>query len=141
MAIKLHCIGLVLQKISDIAEIFRALGFKEMANFEPDPIQKVAASFVTVGDGQDAYIELLEPTEERSPVTGFLKKRGGGLHHRCFEVDDIEEITDRLREKGLRVVYEPVDCMGYDRSFQRRCAHPSRIAFFLLPNKILVEFL
>jgi methylmalonyl-CoA/ethylmalonyl-CoA epimerase len=101
MAIKLDHIGLVLQKISDIAEIFRALGFREMANPESDPIQKVAASFVPVGEGQDVYIELLEPVEERSSVTEFFKERGGGLHHICFEVDDIEEITDRVRERGL----------------------------------------
>jgi len=141
MAIKLDHIGLVFWKISDIAGIFRALGFREMTDPEPDPIQKVAASFVPVGDGQDVYIELLEPAEERSPVTEFLKKKGGGLHHICFEVDDIEEITERLRKRGVKMVCEPVDCVGYDRSFQRRCVHSSKIAFFLLPNKILVEFL
>lgn len=141
MGIKLDHIGLVFRKISDIAGIFRVLGFSEMTSPEPDPVQKVTASFVPVGDGKDVYIELLEPTEEQSPVTEFLKKRGGGLHHICFEVDDIEGITDRLRKRGLRMVCEPVECVGYDRSFQRRCARPTKIAFFLLSNTILIEFL
>jgi len=108
---------------------------------EPDPIQGVLASFVPLGDGQDVYIELLEPTDDRSPVTQFLKKRGGGLHHLCFEVDDIEGVTEQLTKRGFNMVREPVECVGYDRSFKRKCTQPSKIAFFLVPNKILIEFL
>jgi methylmalonyl-CoA/ethylmalonyl-CoA epimerase len=114
---------------------------EDKAFLEPDPIQKVSASFVTAGDGQDVYIELLEPTDDSSPVTEFLKSRGGGLHHICFEIDDIEEVVDQLTKKGLRMVCEPVECVGYDRSFKREGTQPTKIAFFLLPNKILIEFL
>ena len=141
MAMKLNHIGLVFPNISDIAEIFRALGLTEMTPPEPDPIQGVSASFVPLGDGQDVYIELLEPIDDRSPVTQFLKKRGGGLHHICFEVDDIEGVTEQLTKRGFSMVREPVECVGYDRSFKRKCTQPSKIAFFLLPNKILIEFL
>jgi len=141
MALRLHHIGLVFPKISDVAEIFRALGLGEMTQPEPDPIQKVSASFVATGDGQDVYIELLEPTEASSPVSKFLKRTGGGLHHVCFEVDDIEGITDRLTKQGFTMVCEPVECVGYDRSFRRESAQPSKVTFFLLPNKILIEFL
>jgi len=141
MRLRLNHIGLVFPKISEIAEIFRALGLGEMTHPEPDPIQKVSASFVAVGNEQGVYIELLELIDDRSPVTEFLKKTGGGLHHLCFGVDDIEEITDQLTKKGFNMVCGPVECVGYDRSFKRECAQPSKIAFFLLPNKILIEFL
>jgi methylmalonyl-CoA/ethylmalonyl-CoA epimerase len=141
MALRLNHIGLVFPKISDAAEIFRALGLGEMTQPEPDPIQRVSASFVEAGGGQDVYIELLEPTEASSPVAKFLEKTGGGLHHLCFEVDDIEGITDQLTKKGFTVVCEPVECVGYDRSFHRESTQPSKVAFLLLPNKILIEFL
>jgi methylmalonyl-CoA/ethylmalonyl-CoA epimerase len=141
MSLRLNHIGLVFPKISEVAEIFRALGLDEMTQPEPDPIQRVSASFVPAGDGQDVYIELLEPTEASSPVAKFLEKTGGGLHHLCFEVDDIEGITDGLTKKGFTMVCEPVECVGYDRSFHRKSAQPSKVAFFLLPNKILIEFL
>ena len=141
MALRLNHIGLVFPKISDVTEVFRSLGLSEMTAPEPDPVQKVSASFVAAGDGQDVYIELLEPTEGSSPVTKFLKKTGGGLHHLCFEVDDIEAAAEKLTEKGFHMVCEPVECVGYDRSFQREPSQPSRISFFLLPNKILIELL
>lgn len=141
MVLRLNHIGLVFRKISGAAEIFRALGLGEMTQPEPDPIQKVSASFMAVEDGQDVYIELLEPTEASSPVAKFLEKTGGGLHHLCFEVDDIEGVTDQLTKKGFTMVCGPVECVGYDRSFHRESAQPSKVAFFLLPNKILIEFL
>ena len=141
MALRLNHIGLVFPKISDVTEVFRALGLSEMTAPEPDPVQKVSASFIAAGDGQDVYIELLEPTEDSSPVTKFLKKTGGGLHHLCFEVDDIEAVAEKLTVKGFHMVCEPVECVGYDRSFKREPSQPSRIVFFLLPNRILIELL
>lgn len=133
---RLHHIGLVIPSISEFAEIFHSLGFNEMTHPEPDPIQKVSASFVTVG--QEAYIELLEPLGDDSPITNFLKKTGGGLHHLCFEVGDINTMANRLVQKGFQMVCPPVVCPGFDRSFKWECTQPSRIAFFLA-NKILIE--
>jgi catechol 2,3-dioxygenase-like lactoylglutathione lyase family enzyme len=86
------------------------------------------------------YIELLEPTEEGSPITHFLQK-GGGIHHLCFEVDDIKSLTNALLEKGFQMVCPPVECVGYDRGLQRKCTETTQIAFFLLPNKMLIEFI
>lgn len=139
MTFKLHHISLVAQNISEFAEIFRSLGLTEMTQPESDPIQKVSASFVTAGKGQDIYIELLEPLGDDSPITKFLKERGGGLHHLCFEVDDIEGMGNELVKKGFQMVSPPVECVGYDRSFKRQCTQPSKVAFFLLSNKILIE--
>ena len=87
------------------------------------------------------YCRPVEPTEAASPVAKFLVKTGGGLHHLCFEVDEIEGMTDQLTKKGFTMVCEPVECVGYDRSFHRESTQPSKVAFLLLPNKILIEFL
>ena len=76
MTFKLHHIGLVAQSISECAELFRDLGLTDATQPETDPIQKVAASFIAAGEGQDIYIELLEPLGDDSPITNFLKERG-----------------------------------------------------------------
>jgi methylmalonyl-CoA/ethylmalonyl-CoA epimerase len=53
-------------------------------------------------------IELLEPLGENSPITAFLTKNpGGGMHHICYEVDDILVARDRLLATGARVLGEP----------------------------------
>jgi catechol 2,3-dioxygenase-like lactoylglutathione lyase family enzyme len=84
---------------------------------------------------------LLEPVGEQSPITNFLLKRTGGLHHLCFEVDDIKSITHELVEKGFQIVSEPVDCIGYDLIFNCGYSEPSKVAFLLSKNKILIELL
>ncbi len=53
----------------------------------------------------NAKIELLEPLGEESPITGFLKKNpAGGMHHICYEVDDILAARDMLTQAGARVL-------------------------------------
>jgi methylmalonyl-CoA/ethylmalonyl-CoA epimerase len=141
MKFKLNHIGLVTPNISEFIEIFRTLGSGEITQPEADPIQKVVASFVTASKGQDTYIELLEPMGDNSPIGKFLKERGAGLHHLCFEVDNIDEVGNELVARGLEMVCPPVDCVGYDRSFKHEYTQPTKIAFFLLANKILIELL
>ena len=51
-------------------------------------------------------IELIHPLDGQGPVRKFLDRRGGGLHHVCFETDDIEADMARLREKGYRLLSE-----------------------------------
>jgi methylmalonyl-CoA/ethylmalonyl-CoA epimerase len=141
MRLRLNHIGLVVPSISQFAEVFRTLGLNQVTQPEPDPIQRVSASFFTVDKGQEVYIELLEPTSDDSPITNFLRKQGGGLHHLCFEVADIEVMANELAKRGFQMVCPPVGCIGYDRSFKRECTQPSKVAFFLLANKILIELL
>ncbi len=75
--------------------------------------QKVMASIFQVGESR---IELISPTEEASPIAAFLKKKGSGLHHICFEVEDIKAEISRLKEEGARLLNEtPVDGVGGTR--------------------------
>jgi methylmalonyl-CoA/ethylmalonyl-CoA epimerase len=141
MTIKLNHIGFVVENIAEATRLFRTLGLREVTGMEPDPVQKVVACFMGTGDEGEAHIELLEPAGEDSPISNFLKKRGGGLHHICFEVNDIKRTTDDLVQRGYKVVVPPVDCVGYDRSFERETAGVTKIAFFFLSDKILIELL
>jgi methylmalonyl-CoA/ethylmalonyl-CoA epimerase len=77
------------------------MGLDDITDPVANPLQKVSASFVNLFPAKDVHVEILESTDENSPITKFLKKRGPGLHHLCFEVDDIEEARDRLLEKGF----------------------------------------
>ena len=51
-------------------------------------------------------VELVEPVTDDSGVARFLQKRGPGLHHICFEVDDLETLLLQLKEKGVRLINE-----------------------------------
>jgi methylmalonyl-CoA/ethylmalonyl-CoA epimerase len=78
--------------------------------------QKVTVAFFKVGD---VLIELLEPLSAESPISAFIEKKGGGLHHLSFEVDDIQADIRRLQERNVQMLdHEP-----------RPGAHDARIAF------------
>ena len=66
------------------------------------PSQKVVTAFLPVGETR---IELLEPTSEESPVARFLSKRGPGVHHICFSVDDIDGALEELSSRGFRLLH------------------------------------
>ncbi|MEZ5811542.1 MAG: methylmalonyl-CoA epimerase [Rhizobiaceae bacterium] len=66
------------------------------------PEHGVTVVFIDTGNTK---IELLEPLGEGSPIAAFLEKNpSGGMHHVCYEVDDILAVRDRLRDKGARVL-------------------------------------
>jgi methylmalonyl-CoA/ethylmalonyl-CoA epimerase len=83
---------------------------------EDVPDQKVRVGFFRI---QDVRLELLEPTDPTSPIASFLEKRGEGLHHLAFTVDDIQARIDELKQSGLRMIDDA----------PRPGAHHMRIAF------------
>ena len=54
----------------------------------------------------ETRIELLEPTSEDSPISKFLEKRGGGIHHIAIEVEDIEAALRQMKQNGARLIDE-----------------------------------
>ncbi len=75
--------------------------------------QKVMASIFNIGE---CRIELISPTSDESPIAGFIQKKGSGLHHICFEVDDIEAEMVKLKAKGARLLNEtPAEGVGGSR--------------------------
>ena len=66
--------------------------------------QKVNVCFLKTNN---VFIELIEPTDENSPISAFTAN-GGGFHHLCFEVDDIQKEIDKMVKMGARLVVAPV---------------------------------
>lgn len=116
MLTKINHIGVAVTCIEDALPYYRdQLGM----NYEGEEVvaaQKVKVAFLQIGESR---IELLEPTSDESPVAGFLKKNGPGMHHIAYEVDDLEGALQKLEAQGVRLIdKEP-----------RKGAHGTKIAF------------
>jgi len=141
MKFKLDHIGIVVENIGDLADIFRRVGLEDPTEPVPFTPLKVAGSFINVGGTSDVYLELLEPTRADSPVANFVQRRGGGLHHLCFEVENIEEASRELVQKGFPMVTEPIECAAYDENLKRTCEGTTKISFFRISERILIELI
>ena len=99
---RLNHVAIVVPDLAAAAATYRdALGARVSAP-RPLPAHGVTVVFVELPNGK---IELLEPLGAQSPVRGFLEKNpAGGMHHVCYEVDDIIAARDRLRAAGARVL-------------------------------------
>jgi methylmalonyl-CoA/ethylmalonyl-CoA epimerase len=99
--LRIDHLGVAVGSIDDALAVYRALGL-EVAHREEVPTQKVRTAFLPAGESR---IELLEPTSPDSPIARFLAKRGGGIHHVCFAVDDIEAALGILSGRGFRLIH------------------------------------
>ena len=92
-----------------VPEIDAALAFwQEALGLPLEQVEEIAAqetvvAMMPVGESE---IELLQPTTETSGMSKFMAKRGPGLHHICFEVDDIEATLAQLKERGVQLINE-----------------------------------
>ncbi len=98
---KIDHLGVAVASIDGAMEVYRALGLSESRR-EELPSQGVMAAFLPVGESR---IELLEPTSADSPIAKFLGKRGEGIHHVCFAVEDLEAALADLTAKGFRLIH------------------------------------
>lgn len=100
---KIDHLGIATRGIEDALRFWEdALGLENVHTETVDD-QKVRVAMLPLGESR---IELLEPTSDDSPISKFLDKRGGGLHHIAIRVDDIEAALARLKEKGMRLIDE-----------------------------------
>jgi methylmalonyl-CoA/ethylmalonyl-CoA epimerase len=94
-------IGIAVRALADSLPFYRdVLGLPEVPLDDAD-----GASIVGLATG-DALVELLEPLSPESPVGRFLERRGPGIHHICFVVDDLPATLDRCRAAGVRLIDE-----------------------------------
>ena len=101
-------IGIAVENLADAVAVWEeTLGLK-VDEYETVEEQRVRVAKL---EGGDDVIELLEPTDDESPIAKFLAKRGPGIHHICLAVDDIEATLARVKEKGLRLIDE-TPCIG-----------------------------
>ena len=104
-ALKLHHIGVVVQNINEsLGEIANFLNFESTSLPTLIGSQKVNICFLKTNN---VYVELIEPAEENSPITNFAKD-GGGFHHLCFEVDNIQQEIDKMVKNGAHLVVAPI---------------------------------
>ena len=126
----LYHVAIAVRDLSAVEEVYKtALGLR-VEHREVVEDQGVKTSMLVPENGGTA-IELLEPMDENSPISKFLDKRGEGIHHICFKVDDIEAVLERLKKQGVRLIDES----------PRPGAYNSRVAFIhpKAMNGVLVE--
>ncbi|HEX2835134.1 MAG TPA: methylmalonyl-CoA epimerase [Thermoanaerobaculia bacterium] len=123
---RLDHIGIAVKSL-EAAKIYQDLGL-DVQHIETVETQRVKTAFLSVGDSN---LELLEPTSPDSPIAKFIEKRGEGIHHLCFRVDDIEAQLETLKAAGYRLIHDaPVPG-----------AHGCRVAFLhpAAGNGVLIE--
>lgn len=99
---RLNHVAIAVPDIEKAAAVYRNTLGGEVSGKVPLPEHGVTTVFVNL---PNTKIELLEPLGEGSPLAKFLERNGdGGIHHICYEVDDIIAARDQLKAKGARVI-------------------------------------
>jgi len=111
----LHHVGIVVADLDDAVTCFAPLGFDAAERIEI-PEQAVQVAVFKAGSG---LVELIQPTDLEGPIARYLAKRGEGMHHVAYRVDDLVATLDRLAAAGVRLI----------DTVPRRGLHGARIAF------------
>ena len=111
---RLNHVAIAVRDIAKAAEVYRRTLGAQVSAAVAQPAHGVTTVFITL---PNTKIELLEPLGESSPIARFLDRNpDGGIHHVCYEVDDIRAARDKLREEGMRVLGDGEPKMGaHDR--------------------------
>lgn len=100
---KIEHIGIAVKSIKDSNKLFESLFGKAHYKIESVESESVNTSFFKLGESK---IELLEATDDEGPIAKFIAKKGEGIHHIAFDVDDIEAEIKRLTKEGFIVLNE-----------------------------------
>lgn len=99
---KLNHVAIVVPDLTAAIALYRDVLGGDVTEVVDLPAHGVTVAFVNL---DNTKIELLHPFGEKSPILSYLKKNAaGGVHHLCFEVNDIEAARDRMIEKGMRIL-------------------------------------
>ena len=99
---RLNHVAIAVPDIRKASEIYRSTLGADVSAPMPQPAHGVTTVFITL---PNTKIELLEPLGDNSPIAKFLERNAdGGIHHVCYEVDDILAARDRLKAEGARVL-------------------------------------
>ncbi|AKI97225.1 methylmalonyl-CoA epimerase [Kosmotoga pacifica] len=96
---KIDHIGIVVKSIEEKLDFYQKFLELELGGVEELPERGLKVAFLKVGDTR---IELLEPTKDDSEISGFLEKRGEGIHHIAYHVDNIIEAIEKASIMGYR---------------------------------------
>ena len=98
---KVHHVGIVVREMEQAMRFYRDMLGLHVHKLETIQDQGVKAALLTLGDSE---IELLEPIVPDNGVARYLESRGEGLHHVCFQVDDVDRDLDALRRREIELI-------------------------------------
>ena len=113
---KLHHVGIAVEDLDASIQLYQSAFGAQLEHRAVNESEGLEAAFMRTGDGE---VELMRATRDDSPVGKFLAKRGPGLHHVAYAVEDIDGALARAREAGMQLIDES----------PRRGMHGTRIAF------------
>jgi methylmalonyl-CoA/ethylmalonyl-CoA epimerase len=127
-----HHMGFVVGSIANSVQGFSAI---LQADWDEhvfhDPLQGVRVTFLKSRRAGDPLWELVEPADPKSPVQSFAAK-GGGLHHVCYVVENLEQSLTGARSHGALVTRQPAPAVAFGGR---------RIAWIYTKNRLLIEYL
>ncbi len=125
---KINHIAVAVNNLEEAAKFYQNMLGLTLSGVEVVAGQKTKAGFFKIGESN---IELVQPTESDSPLVKFLESKGQGIHHICFEVDDVDAEIKALLEKGATMVDQK----------PRPGAHRTKVAFIhpKSSNGVLIE--
>ena len=103
MLSKIHHVGVVVRDLEQAYGFWRDVLGLPVHKVQTVVDQDVRAALLSIGGSE---IELLQPLSDKSGIGKFLARRGEGLHHLCFETDDVHAELDAARAKGIRLIDE-----------------------------------
>lgn len=112
----LHHTGVVVEDLDAAAEHYAAIGFTDGERIS---VPEQAIEAIVYPAGENRWLELISPTDTEGPIATFMGKRGEGMHHVAYQVDDISAELARLKAAGVRLIDET----------PRQGAHAWTIAF------------
>ena len=102
---KVEHIGIAVKDLDNANALFEKLFNQDHYKVEEVPSEGVSTSFFQIGETK---IELLQATNPESPIAKFISKRGEGIHHIAFKVENIESEMNRLLSEGFELIHTEV---------------------------------
>ncbi len=129
---RLHHIGFVVDSVERSLPFFAtSMKANHVSEIFVDPLQKVKVAFLVTGGPGEPQIELVAPVGSSSPVHRFLAK-GGGLHHLCYEVDNLEWQLAEMKDRKCVLIRPPKPAVAFSGR---------RVAWIVTRERLVVEYL
>lgn len=124
---KINHVAILVRDIESALHFWRDQLGLPLDHIEEVPSQASKVAFLPIGEGE---VELVEPIDPDSGLSKYLEKRGEGMHHLCIEVNDIQDMLEKLKENQVRLINEdPIELPGRKMAF----IHPKSA------NGVLIE--
>jgi methylmalonyl-CoA/ethylmalonyl-CoA epimerase len=101
--LKVDHIGIAVKNLEETLKFYEEVLGMTCTGKEEVAEQKVRVAFLPVGDSE---VELLESTDPEGPIAKYIDKKGEGIQHIAFRVDNIEEAIENMKQKGVRMIDE-----------------------------------